>query len=130
MANGLGEVELFVAIVDAGSISGAALALGSSPPAVSRRLAALEARLGVRLADRSARRFRLTEEGRLYHDRGRGLLDALRDVEADVSSRGTSAHGMLRVGGPIELGRARIASLLAEFSDRHPGSSDIVGRRS
>ena len=69
MADGIGDMELFRAVVAAGGISAGALALGSSPPAVSRRLAALEARLGVRLAERSARRFRLTDEGALYYER-------------------------------------------------------------
>ena len=68
MSDGVGEIELFRAIVEAGGISAAALALGSSPPAVSRKLSALEARLGVRLAERSARRFRLTDEGALYYE--------------------------------------------------------------
>lgn len=63
------------------------MALGSSPPAVSRRLAALEARLGVRLAERSARRFRLTDEGTLFHARGQALLAQLRDAEAEVTTR-------------------------------------------
>jgi molybdenum-dependent DNA-binding transcriptional regulator ModE len=64
LADGFGDIELFRAVVEAGGISAGAEALGSSPTAVSRRVKALEARLGVRLADRSARRFRLTDEGR------------------------------------------------------------------
>src|SRR5580693_3853797 len=117
----VGDLELFVAIVDAGGISAGALALGSSPPAVSRRLAALEARLGVRLAQRSARRFRLTDEGILYHARGRAILGELRDAEAEVTARGSAARGLLRIGAPMELGRRRIAPLLADFTALHPG---------
>ncbi|WP_413991672.1 LysR family transcriptional regulator [Labrys okinawensis] len=115
------DLEVFSAIVDAGGISAAAAALGSSPPAVSRRLAALEARLGVRLAERSARRFRLTDEGTLYHARGQGLLAELRDAEAEVTKRGDIARGLLKVGAPMELGRRRIAPLLADFAALHPG---------
>ena len=93
----VGDLELFVAIVDAGGISAGALALGSSPPAVSRRLAALEARLGVRLAQRSAWRFRLDGRGRFYfHARGRSHLGELRDAEAEVTARGNAARGLLR----------------------------------
>ena len=55
MGDGVGDIELFCAVVEAGGISAGAVALGSSPPAVSRRLSALEGRLGVRLAERSAR---------------------------------------------------------------------------
>jgi DNA-binding transcriptional LysR family regulator len=120
MADGIGDMELFRAIVAAGGISAGALALGSSPPAVSRRLSALEARLGVRLAERSARRFRLTDEGVLYGERCRTILGELRDAEAEVSARGAAARGLLKVGAPMELGRRWIAPLLAEFAAAHP----------
>jgi LysR family transcriptional activator of dmlA len=121
MADGVGEIELFRALVEAGGISAAALALGSSPPAVSRKLAALEARLGVRLAERSARRFRLTDEGTLYYEHCRTILGNLRDAEAEVSARGETARGLLKVGAPIEFGRRHIAPLLGDFAARHPG---------
>ena len=121
MANSIGDIELFCVLVEAGSISGAARALDSSPPAVSRRLTTLEKRLGVRLAERNARRFRLTNEGQLLYQHGRSLLLNLRDAEAEVSARGTTARGLLRVGAPIEFGRRRIAPLLAEFATLHPG---------
>jgi DNA-binding transcriptional LysR family regulator len=121
LADGCGDIELFRAVVDAGGISAGAEALGSSPPAVSRRVKALEARLGVRLADRSARRFRLTDEGALYYEHCRNILKDLRDAEAEVSARGATARGLLRVGAPMELGRRRIGPLLAEFAAQHPG---------
>jgi DNA-binding transcriptional LysR family regulator len=121
MSDGVGEIELFRTIVEAGGISAAALALGSSPPAVSRKLSALEARLGVRLAERSARRFRLTDEGALYYEHCRTILESLRDAEAEVSARGETARGLLKVGAPMEFGRRRIAPLLGDFAARHPG---------
>lgn len=119
MADGIGDIELFCAIAEAGGISAAARHLDLSPPAVSRRLAALELRLGVQLAERSARRFRLTDEGRLYYEHGRGILAALRDAEAEVSARGETARGLLRVGAPMEFGRRRVAPLLAQFASQH-----------
>ncbi|HZZ22148.1 MAG TPA: LysR family transcriptional regulator [Roseiarcus sp.] len=91
LVDGCGDIELFRAVVEAGGISAGAEALGSSPPAVSRRVKALEARLGVRLADRSARRFRLTDEGALYYEHRRNILKDLRDAEAEVSARGATA---------------------------------------
>lgn len=121
MTGGVDDLTLFRTIVAAGGISAAALALGSSPPAVSRRLAALEARLGIRLAERSARRFRLTDEGLLYDEHCRRILAELRNAEAEVSARGTAARGLLKIGAPMELGRRRIAPLLAEFAALHPG---------
>jgi LysR family transcriptional regulator, transcriptional activator for dmlA len=117
----ISDLALFQAIVDAGGISAAALALQSSPPAVSRRLSALEARLGVRLAERSSRRFRLTNEGLVLSERSRAILAQVRDMEAEVASRGGVARGRLRVGAPTDLGHRHIAPRLAAFAARHPG---------
>lgn len=119
MADVVAELQLFQSIAGAGSLSAAARVLGSSPPAISRRLAELEQRLGVKLADRSARRFRLTDEGTVYLEQGRRILDQLRDLEAEVASRGGAARGLLRVGAPTDLGRRRVAPLLADFANRH-----------
>ena len=115
------DFALFRVIVEAGGISAAALALQSSPAAVSRRLTALEARLGVRLAERSSRRFRLTDEGLLLYERSRSILNQIRDAEAEVASRGGAARGLLRVGAPTDFGRRHIAPLLARFTSQHPG---------
>jgi DNA-binding transcriptional LysR family regulator len=117
----ISDFGLFRAIVEAGGISAAALALQSSPPAVSRRLAALETKFGVRLAERSARRFRLTDEGMLLYERSRSILEQVRDAEAEVASHGGVARGLLRVGAPTDFGRRHIAPFLAGFTARHPG---------
>ena len=115
------ELQLFQSIATAGSLSAAARALGSSPPAISRRLAELEHRLGVKLAARGSRRFRLTDEGTTYLEQGSRILEQLRDLETEVASRGGAARGRLRVGAPADLGRHRIAPLLADFAFRHSG---------
>lgn len=120
MTDGIGDAEFFLTLADAGGVGAGAAAMHSSPPAASRRLAAIERRLGVRLAERSARRFRLTDEGRLYYDRARALVAALRDMEAEVSSRGAIARGMLHVAAPTDLGRHHIAPALDAFSRAHP----------
>jgi len=114
-------MELFRAVVEAGGISAAARLLNSSPPAVSRRLAAIEARLGVSLIERRSRRFRLTEEGRFYYERSATVLADMRDMEAEVSARSHTVRGRLRVGAPTEFGRRYIARLLSEFAADHPG---------
>ena len=101
----IGEMQMFRAVAEAGGISAGARLLKSSAPAISRRLAALEARLGVRLVQRGSRRFRLTEEGRLYFERSATILNDMRDAEAEVSARGQTARGLLRVGAPTEFGR-------------------------
>ena len=120
MSDGFDDLTLFCRLIEAGGVSAAALALGSSPAAVSRRLARLEARLGTRLAERNARRFRPTEEGLLYYRRAVVLLEALRDAEAEVSAKTDRATGRLRIGAPVELGRRLIAGLVSDFAARHP----------
>ena len=117
----ISDFALFRAIVEAGGISAGALALQSSPAAVSRRLTALETKLAVRLAERSSRRFRLTDEGLLLYERSRAILESVRDAEAEVASRGGAARGLLRVGAPTDLGRRHVAPLLAAFAAQHPG---------
>jgi LysR family transcriptional activator of dmlA len=117
----ISEFALFRTIVEEGGISAAALRLESSPAAVSRRLSALEAKLGVRLADRSSRRFRLTDEGLLLYERSRVILEQVRDVEAEVASLGGVARGLLRVGASADFGRRHLAPLLSSFVAQHPG---------
>jgi LysR family transcriptional activator of dmlA len=117
----ISDFALFRAIVDAGGISAAAVVLQSSPAAVSRRLSALEAKLGVRLADRSSRRFRLTDEGLLLYERSCSILEQIRDVEAEVASRGGAARGLLKVGAPSDFGRRHLGPILARFTAQHPG---------
>ena len=95
MADILNDLQLFTAIVNAGAITRAAMALNSSPPAVSRRLAALEKRLGVRLIERHARRFKLTEAGQTFHDRALRILADLEDAEAEASSHAHRLKGRL-----------------------------------
>jgi LysR family transcriptional regulator, transcriptional activator for dmlA len=116
----ISDFEIFRAIVESGGISAAADALQSSPPAVSRRLASLEEKLGVRLAERQSRRFRLTDEGTLLYERSCSILDLVREAEAEVASRCGSARGLLRVGAPCEFGFRHIAGLMASFSQKHP----------
>ena len=117
----IGEMQMFRAVAEAGGISAGARLLKSSAPAISRRLAALEARLGVRLVERGSRRFRLTEEGRLYFERSATILNDMRDAEAEVSARGQTARGLLRVGAPTEFGRRYLARFVAAFAAAHPG---------
>lgn len=123
MADELNELRLFTRIVAAGSLSETARRLNSSLPAMSRRLSALEARLGVRLIERGSRHFALTEEGALLHERSIGILADLDATEAEVSLTVKAPRGRLRVGAPLEIGRRRIAPLVAEFTERYPGIS-------
>lgn len=123
MRDEISDLRLFVRMVTAGSLSETARRLHSSLPAMSRRLAAMEARLGVRLIDRGTRHFALTEEGSVLYDRGIGILAELDATEAEIAANVAAPQGHLRIGAPLEIGRRRFAPLIAEFSKQYPGVS-------
>lgn len=114
------EMRVFTAVVDAGSFVAAADALEMSKPAVSRHVAELEQRLGVRLLHRTTRRLSLTVEGEVFLARCRELLAGVDEAEAEVSARGGSAVGLLKVSAPVSFGIRHLAPLWAEFMARHP----------
>jgi DNA-binding transcriptional LysR family regulator len=116
----IGDLRLFQRIVAAGSLSEAARRMRSSLPAVSRRLSALEDRLGVRLIERGPRRFTLTEEGSFLLERADAILRALDATETELMARAGHPRGFMRIGAPLEIGRNRIAPLIAEFSAQYP----------
>lgn len=120
LADEISDLRLFTRIVAAGSLSEAARRTFSSLPAVSRRLAALEERLGVRLIDRGPRRFALTDEGALLHERAVAILRDVDEAEAEASVQVKRPRGHLRVGTHLEIGRKRIAPLIGEFTARYP----------
>lgn len=115
-----GDAALFLAVLDAGSLSAAARRLGCTPAALSKRLAALEARLGVKLVSRSTRRFVPTEAGRLFYERCRAALAQLALAEQEVSADAVALSGLLRVSAPLSFGRRRIAPLIGLFQDAYP----------
>ena len=119
MSDEISDLRLFARLVGAGSLSATARALNSSPAAMSRRLASLEERLGVRLIARTSRRFDLTEEGSLLYERCVKILAEIDEAEAEASVKGRAPHGLLRIGAPSEFGRRRIAPLIARFTDLH-----------
>ncbi|MCD9028372.1 LysR family transcriptional regulator [Luteimonas sp. BDR2-5] len=116
----INRLRLFVAIVDAGSLSSAARALGIGLPVASRKLRQLETALGVRLLQRTTRRQALTEEGRLLHQYAVDLLADLDQMEQQLLRKSATVSGPLRMTMPVSLGRRRIAPLLAEFCALHP----------
>ena len=120
MGDEIGDLRLFVRMVAAGSLSETARRLNGSLPAMSRRLAAMENRLGARLIDRGTRHFVLTEEGTLLYERGLAILAELDQAEAEVGARTLAPRGHIRVGAPLEIGRRRIAPLIGEFCEQYP----------
>jgi DNA-binding transcriptional LysR family regulator len=120
MSDEMSDLRLFVRMAAAGSLSETARRLNSSLPAMSRRLSAMEARLGVRLVDRGTRHFVLTEEGSVLYERGIGIVAELDAAEAEITANVSAPQGHIRVGAPLEIGRRRIAPLIAEFAKRYP----------
>jgi DNA-binding transcriptional LysR family regulator len=112
-------IAAFVRTVDCKSFSGAARLLGTSPSAVSKSVARLEKRLGVRLLQRSTRHLAMTTEGAGYYERVRPLLQAIEDA-ADAVQRADAAHGVLRVCAGVDLGRSVVAAWARDFATHHP----------
>ncbi len=113
------SLQLFVRVAELRSFGAAARATGVQTSSVSRRLAALEARLGVRLLDRDARRVRLTDAGDRLLVRSRAVLSELHEAEVEASLAGVSPRGLLKVSAPSDLGSLHIAPLLAPLLARH-----------
>ena len=114
------DAEVFAAVVQAKSISAAARQLGRSQPTVSRQLAALEARLRVRLIERTTRQLRLTTAGQAYFERCTALLAMLQEAEDLVADMSGAVRGRLRVSVPPTYARQRIAPLLPGFFREYP----------
>ena len=114
------EMRTFVQVVDTGSFVGAAEPLDMSKAAVSRYVADLEARLGVRLLHRTTRRLSLTEDGEVFYLRCKELLGGLDAAEAEVTARSGDAVGQLRVNAPVSFGILDLAPVWAAFKARHP----------
>jgi DNA-binding transcriptional LysR family regulator len=114
------DYRLFVRIVDLGSLSAAGRELGLSPAAASKRLAALEERLGARLIHRTTRRLMTTAVGATFHEEVRAILMASDAAEARVAGRIDSPSGLLRISAPTSFGRLHVAPHLPVFLDHHP----------
>lgn len=115
----LNRVVSFVRVVEAGSFTGAAAALGLQKSSVSRSVAGLEASLGIRLLQRTTRRLALTEAGRAYFDRAKEALAGLEEAEHSVSALGAEPRGLVRVTAPADLARD-LAVVTAAFLQSHP----------
>lgn len=115
------DLELLLRIHQEGSLAGAARALELAPPQVSKRLAALEARLGLRLLHRTTRRLQLTAEGEAFVDGAVPLAEGFARLEEQLSERRDEARGRLRVASSFGFGRLWLAPVLAELHRRHPG---------
>jgi DNA-binding transcriptional LysR family regulator len=116
----LRAMATFVAIVDRGSLTAAADAVGTSLPSVVRTLAALERELGVRLLNRTTRRLHPTDEGAQYVERCRAVLAAIREAEASLAARRVEPQGALGVTASVLFGRRHVAPVVSAFAALHP----------
>jgi DNA-binding transcriptional LysR family regulator len=116
----MSTLRLFVRLADLQSFSATAAELDVSASAVSKAVADLEKRLGVRLVQRTTRRVSLTEAGMRYAERARGLLQAMEEADAEASGAATTASGRLRLNIPMALGLTDLGEALAAFAVAHP----------
>jgi DNA-binding transcriptional LysR family regulator len=113
------QISTFVEVVARGSLSAAARAEGIAPAMIGRRLDALEARLGVKLLQRTTRKLVLTNEGSAFLEDCQRILSELEDAESAVAERSAKASGHLLVSAPAGFGRQHVAPLLPSFLAEH-----------
>jgi DNA-binding transcriptional LysR family regulator len=117
----ISDVEVFAAIAESGSLSGAARRLGLSPMTVSRRLASLEHELDVRLVHRTTRSVSLTPEGEVFLPFSKTLLEASEAAKVRLKANAGTASGVLKVTAPTVFGQAVIMPLIPQLLAEHPG---------
>lgn len=114
------SLEFFVLLARHRNLSTVARQLDLTPPAATKRLAQLEARLGVRLVNRTTRSISLTPEGETYLHYATRILADVREMEEVVSSSGSVPKGLLRINATLGFGRMAIAPIVSEFALHHP----------
>ncbi|RUL75902.1 LysR family transcriptional regulator [Dyella choica] len=114
------SMETFVCVVEAGSFSAAARRLNVGQPAVSKSIAQLEERLGVRLLLRSTRGLAPTEAGQHYYERAKRSIEEANEAELIARGAGKGLSGRLRVCGAVTFARLHVLPRLKPFLDAHP----------
>ena len=113
-------MRVFAAIVDKGGFAPAGQALGISKTMVSKHLAAIEDRLGVRLLYRTTRKIGLTEIGAEYFRRCQEIVQLVEEADSRLLDSGGQARGLLRVSAPVSFSELHLASCIAEYRGGHP----------
>lgn len=113
------DLEAFLAVVEKGSLTGAARQLGRSLQAVSRSLATLEAAVGAELVRRTTRRSAPTEIGTAFYQRVKPAFGEIQEAKLEAANRRARPSGLLRIGGPVHFGPAYLVPVIAAFMDRH-----------
>ena len=120
MADRLRELEVFTEIAEAGSLAEAGRRLNLSPPAVTRILAGLEERLGVRLVQRSTRSLHLTEAGLRFRESAHRLLTGMEEAEREAAGAGIVPRGRVSITASTSFGRLAVAPVFAAFLEANP----------
>ncbi|MBT4890127.1 MAG: LysR family transcriptional regulator [Rhodospirillales bacterium] len=115
----LNSIKAFTKVVDSGSFTGAAKALGQTKSAVSKHVAQLEEHLGARLLNRTTRAVSPTEEGLAFHSRCLRILSDLEDAERSVADLHSTPRGTLRINAPVNFGGRYLADAVADFMKTH-----------
>lgn len=121
MLDSLPDLRIFTRVVATGSLSAAGRELNLSLAVVSKRLAALEERLGTRLINRTTRRLAVTEEGTVLFERALRILADVEDVETLITEGRSDPRGLLRVTAPLSFGRRHVAPVLQSLTEKYPG---------
>ncbi len=127
MLDRLTGMQVFASVAVLGSLSAAARSLGMSQTMATKHMAALEARLGVKLLHRTTRRLTLTEAGRIYLDAVERILGEVNDADAEAAAGAVEVRGTLRLNAPVSFGVREIAPLIPQFLRRHPGMTIDLG---
>ncbi|WP_437927334.1 LysR family transcriptional regulator [Sorangium sp. So ce291] len=116
----LSDILVFMAVVEEGSFIAGGQAMGLTRSAAGKAVNRLEDRLGVRLLNRTTRSLSLTDEGRVFYDRGLQILAAVDDAEASVAGRSGTPRGLLRLTVPDAFGRLVVLPLLRKYLEAWP----------
>ncbi|MDP2149561.1 MAG: LysR family transcriptional regulator [Afipia sp.] len=122
----LHEIEVFVAVADAGSFTKAGTRLRLSPPAVTRAISALEDRLGARVFNRTTRSLTITEVGQRFLEDARRILSDIDTAEKEAVGETAMPHGHLAITASVTFGRAALAPVVCSFLGQHPRVSASV----
>lgn len=114
------DMYFFTVVAQRNSLADAALDLGITASAVSRRLARIEDRLGARLVNRTTRRLALTSEGEAYLKASMDIMDRITAAEEEISATRSAPRGLLRVNATFQFGREHVAPALSAFTEQYP----------
>ena len=114
------NIRMFVRVYELGNMSAAARDQRTSPAVASARISELEKHLGVRLFNRTTRSLQATENGRIFYDGARKILDAIDEAEAAVMDVTQNPRGTIFVAAPLGIGRRLIAPHVPAFKDLYP----------